>query len=180
MKSRVLSRSVKYLVLEDFLNTIQLLDIQNQGSKLHDTMKMNPWLRDKIEVFIQHEKAQMMAMEDEFIVQSIRRRRCTDHKKVISFQLGLHSNACLLQQIYIGLLYGSIMELIYKNSVSPNDKYNQELLIKQHNLQLLISKYKENWNGTAPSLYVKTEKNSEIDEIEIDICRKQLLTHQEK
>ncbi|PSN32931.1 hypothetical protein C0J52_24043 [Blattella germanica] len=73
------------------------------------------------------------------------------------------------------------MKFSYTKSLEPNDKCNPGILLEnQQRLKLLISKYKENWKGMEPSISVTILRNSETDEVEDSICRKQLRAHQDQ
>ena len=168
-------------MIKEFIDTIKLLDAQNQGSKLHNMKIENPWLLDKIEAFSQNEEAQLRDTLNEFREHISEINNFTDSKVATLYWLDINNKVlCLLDQIQIRVLYASLMKFPYKKSLEPNDKCNPGILLEnQQRLKLLISKYKKNWKDMAPFVSVKIQRNSETD-VEVNICHKQLRTHQDK
>ncbi|PSN32803.1 hypothetical protein C0J52_23247 [Blattella germanica] len=154
----------------DFVETIQLLDVCKHGRKLHNMMKMNPWLLDKIEAFIHKEEVQLRRTEIEMIKTSTEILEGTD---ATSFRFRLESKVRLIQQIQIALLYSSLMKLIYEKQPTQNDDF---LLHKQHTLGQMIRRYQGRWKVTEPLVSVQLITNTKTGELEVNIIRKQLHT----
>ncbi|PSN30094.1 hypothetical protein C0J52_27258 [Blattella germanica] len=162
---------MEFLMTKDFIDIIQLLDVCNHAGRLHNMMKRNPWLLDKIEAFIQKEEVQSRCTEMKMIKHAIEILEGTDGNNATSFRLRHESNARLLQQIKIALEYGSLMKLINEEHPASNDKI---LLPKQDTLRQMIRRYQECWKCTEPSLSVTLKTNTKTDKLEVTIIRKQL------
>ncbi|PSN31840.1 hypothetical protein C0J52_26980 [Blattella germanica] len=154
----------------DFVDTIQLLDVCKHGSKLHNMMKMNPWLLDKIVAFIHKEEVLLRRTEIEMIKTSTEILEGTD---ATSFRFRLESKVRLIQQIQIALLYGSLMKLIYEKQPAQNDEF---LLHKQQTLRQMIRRYQGRWKVTESLVSITLETNTKTGEFEVNIIRKQLHT----
>ncbi|PSN30093.1 hypothetical protein C0J52_27259 [Blattella germanica] len=158
------------LVATDFVETVQLLDVCKHRSKLHNIMKRNPWLLDKIKAFIQKEEVQLRRTEIEM---NKLFTEILEGTHETSFRFRIESLRRVFQQIEIALLYGSLMKLIYEKQSAQNDEF---LLHKQDTLQQMIRRYQERCKVTGSSVSVTLKSNTKTGKLEVNIIRNQLHT----